>query len=171
MLSLLLVLALTPAQIQEAIALGQRAKDVKPYSIGGGMGPTWGSFTTPYLRIAMASSDAKRTYRPFAETDVTPDMVAEELRVYVWAFGALGGRGVISPQAVVIVSPGGEVIHPLRTEATDTEFQNAYGASATGTSLTAIFPLRAMVSGSEVRMVFDGGAKEQRWRFKLDKIR
>jgi hypothetical protein len=167
------VTEMTPELVREAIAYGAKEKKLRPYYLGGQGGMmdarrTVATFTTPFLRVALAASEAKAAYKEFAEGDATPEMLAPELQI---AAGAMSiGRVIYGVKTVVIVGPDGKVTQPDRSEERIEEFSNAYGAKDSARGVTAYFPLSAIREDAEVRVVMDLG-KEQRAKFKLDKVR
>lgn len=102
---------LTPQQIQEAIAHGQKAKDVSliPVAIDSkwamGGGPYIGWASGPWLRVAKASFAAKRKYQPYTAENVDPEDVAPELHVYILSRVSDGAKSAIDRvdvEAIVI---------------------------------------------------------------------
>lgn len=82
------VTEMTPPLVAEAITAGEKG-DVADGVITKSSGWSWGSihiatFSTPYMRVAMAARQAKKAYRKFTAADVTPEMIAPELHVYAW---------------------------------------------------------------------------------------
>ena len=86
---------LSPTDIQLAIDLGQDAKAARAflvqyhivaYHAATGIGRArettpFGVFSTPFSRVVIASCEARLAGRPFTPADVTPQMLAPELRV------------------------------------------------------------------------------------------
>jgi hypothetical protein len=182
-----LVTAMTQDKIQEAIALGVSQKESPMYRIhkGGFFGsiykPVLGFFTTPFARVAEAAYEAKKQYKAFAESDVTQDILAPELRVYGMA--QADGARIANFQTIVITPKGGRdaarAIQPSSTTEIPVEFKNAMGMTAQGKSLMAVFPLDVLET-NEVDLVYDSGVHnggEHKYcedcsvQFKLDKIR
>jgi len=178
LLILLAFLAATPAvvadmtqeNIREAIAYGAKQKRLGLYELGGSFktGPIFAGFTTPFLRIALASSEAAGAYKTFSEADVTPEMIAPELWIYAPAIAS--GRYVINVKAIVVFGPDKALIQPLRTKESIEEFGNAYGARFSGKGLEAWFPLSVITRDHEVRVILDSGS-EKKARFPVDKVR
>lgn len=163
------VTEMTPGRIAEAIAEGQRKK-AKPYDAGDCQ------FTTPYLRVVMASAAAKANYKPFTSTDVTPDMIAAELEVYIPTDqgSPRRGYGLFSPTNVVIMPKDGQdvstAIQPLTTAPLTERYQNTFGASVDAQAVFARFPLSALADGREIRVRYDDGG-ERRHGLKVKGVR
>lgn len=177
-----LAVEMTPTIIQEAIRMGGLQKNVTLYggSSGGGLRglrigagknnghDAYASYTTPYLRVMLAAHHAKREYKPFAESDVTPEMIEPVLVVY--ASPAVRGRTVSSVKAVVVFNKKtGEAIQPTTNEQSTVHYSNAYGAETEGTAFLATFPLDVVNDDNELRIVHSAG--ETRQKFDTDKIR
>jgi hypothetical protein len=166
---------MTPQRIKEAIALGESGK-AKPYKIGGStLTPLWGTFSTPYLRVALAAAEAKEKYSSFTEKDATDEIVRPgEVIVYLSAIEPLSGNQPRSAKAIVIMPAGkndrADAVRPEKTEPTPASWSNAMGAKWEAESLIAYFPLSALQDGAEFRMVFDRGL-ERKAGIKLDKVR
>jgi hypothetical protein len=179
---------MTPERIAEAIAFGTAQKERPVYEIRqrGLMGsmykPTLGYFSTPFLRVAQGAYSAKKNYQPFTAADVTPDMVAPEVRVY----GMAQARGaLVSNVQTVVLTPKGArgpeaAIRPASITEIPVEFKNAMGMQAQGKSLMAAFPIDAFRDGYEVHLVYDAGVHNGgEYKFcedcavelKLDKVR
>jgi hypothetical protein len=164
-----IVTEMTPQRIAEAIAAGEKG-DVPSGHIVQSSGFSWGSahiatFSTPYMRVAMAAKQAKKEYGKFTADQVTPDMVAPELHVYAWAQGGDSGTSAASVNAVVITPKKGsteekarKAIHPTRFEDIPMTFQNLFGAKADGRGRMAVFPLNALSEDNEVHVVYDSQA-------------
>jgi hypothetical protein len=166
-----IVTEMTPALIAEAIKAGEKG-DVPSGQITQSSGFSWGSihiatFSTPYMRVAAAARQAKKEYRTFTPTDVTPEMIMPELHVYAWAQG-LSERGpsVANVTALVITPKKGNdeeraarAIHTTTFEEIPATFQNLFGAKADGVGRMGIFPLSALSEDNEVHVVYDKEAK------------
>jgi hypothetical protein len=158
---------MTPQVIAEAIEAGERGR-VPSGELTERSGWSWGSlhiatFSTPFMRVAAASRQAKKQYRKFGAGDVTPEMIAPELHVYAWATAE--GVSASSVSAVVITPKKGsqaqkmeKAIHPTRFEPIPQQFQNLFGATARGTGRIAVFPLSALSEDNEVHVVYDQSA-------------
>jgi hypothetical protein len=157
---------MTPERIAEAITEGQK-KNAKPYEAGDCF------FTTPYLRVVLASSAAAAAYRPFTATDVTPDMTAAELEVYVPVDrgSPRRGYGLFSPTSAVVMPKDSEnvaaAIQPLRASSVAQRYQNDFGATANAQAILVRFPLTALADRREIRVRYtDGGERRHGLKFK-----
>lgn len=169
------VAEMTPERIREAIKAGTE-KGIEPYKIRSGpagLSPVWGTYWTPWLRVAFAASEAKRTYKTFTEPDAA-GLIAPELEVYGEAFDAVGqkavGHGIVSVDAIVIKTPAGQVLQPIRSEPIMETFKNRSGGEFEGRSLRAWFPLSVVAEGNEIVLVLSSG-KEIKSRLKPDKMK
>ena len=118
----------------------------------------WAHFSTPFLRVALATNQAKKRYKTFTKADVTDQIIAPELHVYASA-ASLGGLNVANVEAVVIMrakeKDRSKAIQPLRQEELPEEFQNLFGAKTNGRSVLAVFPIELLNDQNEIRVVFD----------------
>jgi hypothetical protein len=185
-----IVVEMTPAKIKEAIAWGESVKRVELPELISGSGfawksqkAVWGTYSTPFMRVAAAANAAKKKYKAFSEADVTPDMIAPELHVMGYAV-SLGKLNVANVENVVITKKKDKdrsrAIQPTRTEPLSEEYQNLYGAKTEGRSLLAVFPLDVAVDGNEVHIIYDrkvasangtGGCDDCSAELKLEKLR
>jgi hypothetical protein len=83
-----IITQMTPDLIADAIKAGEKG-DVADGMMMKSSGWSWGSihiatFSTPYMRVAIAARQAKKAYRKFTPADVTTEMIAPELHVYAW---------------------------------------------------------------------------------------
>lgn len=155
----------TPETVRSAIAFGTAAKEPPFYEIrrsgfvGSVYKPRLGFFTTPYLRIAQATYESKKQYKPFSEADVTPAMTVSELHVYGMA-QAVGAR-IANVQNIVITRKGerdaAKAVQPASVSEVPVEFRNLMGMQAQGKNLLAVFPLAALKEGFEVHVIYDSG--------------
>ena len=174
---------MTPQLIAEAIKAGEKG-DVPDGVITKSSGWSWGSihiatFSTPYMRVAMAARQARKAYRKFTPADVTPEMIAPELHVYAWpqVNGAdkasrdpVGGNAIydrapvggVNVTAIVITPRKGKdeekmaaAIHPSRFEEMTTLWQNLFGAEFRTLGMVAAFPLSALSEDNEVHVIYD----------------
>lgn len=173
---------MTPALIEQAI------KDNKAegcYPVGRGIGGSpYGCFTTPYSRVVLAATAARKKYKPFTAADVTPEMLEPVLRVIVAPRPMPGDRpGVVNVEAVVVMPKGSknasDAIHPTKAETTTDEFKNLMGAEFEGRGLIATFPFSVLSPANEFRFIFDGPACAGGWapksecaaKIEADKVR
>lgn len=179
---------MTPEKVREAIAFGTSQKEApyyeirKPGFIGSVYKPRLGSFTTPFLRVALAAYEAKKQYKVFTEADVSKEMVAPEVHVY--GMSQADGARIANVQTVVVTPKGrhdpASAIRSISTAEVPVQYQNLMGMNAEGMSLVAVFPLEVFREGHEVHIVFDSGVHDgAKNKFcedcfvelKLDKIR
>jgi hypothetical protein len=166
-----IVTNMTPELVAEAIKVGEKG-DVPSGRLTQSSGFSWGSvhiatFSTPFMRVAMAARQAKKEYRKFTPADVTPEMIAPELHVYAWSQGlAENGPDTANVTAVVITpkkgnkeEKAGKAIQSLRFEPIPQTFQNLLGAKVEGVGRMAVFPLNALSEDNEVHVVYDKNAK------------
>jgi hypothetical protein len=164
-----LVVEMTPDLVAKAIAEGASAKKAEPYKIGN-FALKAGTFTTPYQRVVLAAFEAKRSYKPFTPAEVTPELIAPELRVRALPFTFKDG--VANVVAVVVTKRGSrEATQPTSSAAFDLEFSNAFGKTITGKGLEASFPLSVVDASNEIRIVMDSGAREQTEKLERAKLR
>jgi hypothetical protein len=174
---------MTPELIAEAIKAGEKG-DVADGVIMKSSGWSWGSihiatFSTPFMRVAMAARQAKKAYRKFTPADVTPEMIAPELHVYAWpqvngtdkpSRDPIGGNaiydkaptGAVNVTAIVITPRKGKqeekmakAIHPTRFEEMTTLWQNLFGAEIRTLGMVGVFPLSALSEENEVHVIYD----------------
>ena len=114
---------------------------------------------TPALRLSMAAAEAKRFYKPFA---LTADYMTPTFSIA--AFSYLGGDGRITDPVVniehIVVLNGAEAQQPLVTTRDVDTWMNGFGATRTGSSLSAAFPLAALRPGAVAVAITSAG--EQR---------
>jgi hypothetical protein len=165
------VAEMTPQLIAEAIAAGERG-NVASGQLTQSSGFSWGSihiatFSTPFMRVAAAARQAKRTYKKFTPEQVTPEMVALELHVYAWSQGLSEHGPAAANVTAVVITPrkGNEeqkaamAIQATRFEEIPMVFQNLFGAKAEGVGRMAVFPLSALTEDNEVHVVYDKEAR------------
>jgi hypothetical protein len=178
-----IVSEMTPQRIAEAIKAGEKG-DVADGVITKSSGFSWGSihiatFSTPFMRVAMAARQAKKAYRTFTPADVAPELLVAELHVYAWPQvngtdkprrDPLGKNsiydrapaGAVNVSAIVITPEKGNheqkmalAIHPIRFEEMTTLWQNLFGAEIRTLGMVATFPLSALSENSEVHVIYD----------------
>ncbi len=169
------VTELTPELIREAIAYGAKEKKLKAYKLGGrsitqNRPGAVAYYTTPFLRVALAASEAKTTYKEFTEKDVTPDMIGPEVAIIASAFVPTGSKNVDSVKAVVVFLADGKPLQPDRIEPFTDEYSNAYGKKEEGHGIRAYFPLSVLRANTEVRVVMESG-HEHKAKFDPEKVR
>jgi hypothetical protein len=147
-------LAQTHGWVEEAIHLGS-TKKVKPYPLQNkflGVSATLGSVTTPYLRVAIAASEAREKLMPFDTTKVTEEMLADN--VVVTVLPILGNRisdTHRSAEHVVIKKPKSkdpaDAIQPLSIQPFSEGASNVFGARIEKQGMVATFPTGALREG------------------------
>jgi len=157
-----IVQEMTPERIREAIALGARSKALTAYKIQEKARFSWlpqiGVFTTPFLRVALAAHTAKKRYKPFTETDVTPEMVAPEIHVYAPS-RPLDGAAIASVDTIVVLPLDSkdlsQTVHPIRATDASEQYKNLFGFTGEGRGMLAAFPLNIWREDNEIHVVFD----------------
>jgi hypothetical protein len=159
---------MTAERIREAIAWGESApeKELEQYNMK--TERTWlVNFDTPFLRVAQLARAMKIQNQPITEADVPPKAAAEELHVYAHAridTSSDGPASLPNLEYIIITKPNvdapSETILPLSVQSfvrrvpTDDNF---WGPTRIARSVKAVFPLRALAVGNEVRVTFEGG--------------
>jgi hypothetical protein len=181
---------MTPERIREAIVLGTKTKDLRPYRIQEKARWSWppliAVYTTPFLRVALAANAAKKQYRAFTEANVTPEMIAPEIQIYA-ASQSLGGTAIANVQTIVVLlhnsKDSSRAVHPTRMNEASEEYKNLFGFSGEGRGILAVFPLDVWTQDNEVHVVFDtgipssngagslGGCTDCKVRIYLEKVR
>ena len=185
------VTEMTPELIEDARAKAEDAdRDEALYPVherGRFMhGPVAGSFTTPYSRVVLAAIEAKETYRTFAATDVTDQMLAPELVIHGLSQPVGRDEEPIANVRAIVIMPKdskdrSEAIQPTTSEEWTSEYQNLFGAEFAGQNMTATFPLELLTEDYEVHVVFDevvsgtqgccGSCDDCRIKFRLKDVR
>lgn len=150
-----------PSWVDEAIKLGQ-TKNVEPYPIKFLM-VRMGSFTTPYLRVAMAAAKAhKMLLKPFDTSMVTDEMLEDVL--VVMAFPVMGKKMNDPHESVthIVIKKKGskdpkDVVQPLSEEPYGESASNLYGAKIEEQGIVAKFPLATLQEGSAFCFIYDRG--------------
>jgi hypothetical protein len=190
------VTEMTPEKVREAIALADSGGlnalpnggfyPMEP-NVMGGKGEFHGNFTTPFSRVVIEAIEARKRHRKFTESDVTPDMIAPELRVYtppICRYVASQQRcgDLANVESVVITPHGskgrGQTIQPSRSEPVPVNYQDLIGGHWAGHAVVSTFALSALTEANEVRILYDkklgnyvGAKSDSVYRFKLSKIR
>jgi len=152
-----------PIWVNEAIRLGLSQK-VRPYALAnkfmGVSGGDEGSFTTPFLRVQIAASDAKKKFMVFGPSDVTEEMLAPVLIVTVYPiFGEKFSDTHRSAEHVVIKkqksNDPADAIQPTTIKPYDVTQGTAGGGTITKQGLVATFPLNALKEGYEFLLIYE----------------
>lgn len=150
---------LSKTEIATAIQDGLSKKELKPFRIGkraklikSAMAVEIGQAYTPYLRVALAARAARDSYKTFADSDVTSEMV--EPLVYVQfppqeRFGATTPLDQYIDVENVLVMPKGskdpaQAIRPVWLKESVTAFTNLFGAQWQTKGMVAAFPLESL---------------------------
>ena len=168
-----------PGWIKPAIELGS-SRSVAPIPLGKlGFAPLrvllrfrevkhdegFAYLTTPFLRVAIAASEARRNMLPFTARDVTSDMLRPVARVYVPTYRQGSAAGLSSagwvtektPSRIVIRSLGAseptDAIQPLSLKPFDASTLPLSFLSKMGQGIVADFPLDAVRAGREFYIV------------------
>lgn len=141
------------AWIQEAITYGT-TKKVKPLVI-----VPIGTATTPFLRVALAASDAKKMMKNFGPGDVTEEMRRPEIVVRAHpAFGPKIRDTHRSVEHIVIQKKGSrspeDAIQPTTTEIFESSVGNSFGAEVQRNGMVAAFPVEAMREGYQIAVIY-----------------
>ena len=162
-----IVRGMSDEKVREAIAFGRNAaSELDQYDLLRGSAYLV-NFDTPFLRVAQFSRAMKIQNAPASEGDVSPKLAAQEVHLY--AHARVDGTGGALPNIdyVVIVRPGAdgrsETILPttlqsfVRRVPPEGDFN---GPTRIARSVKAVFPLRAMAVGNEVRLTFENRATQ-----------
>lgn len=161
------------AWVESAIEFGQHDKRAEPVRIGKrntgigvlrsfGRDPGLGFFTTPFVRVALASAQARERSRPFTRKDVLPWMLDPIVTVYLPAYENA------TPEHVVIRPVGDDrptaAIQPTRTRSMNSERDSIVqvGQTRAFEALVADFPLKALRPGYEFYFVLRWQQDEDR---------
>jgi hypothetical protein len=155
---------LTPDRLHEALAWGLNAPetDLEQYPLR--TERTWLiNFDTPFLRVAQFSRAMKIQNTPATESDVSPKLAGQEVHVYAHARVASVGGPLPNIDYVVILRPhpGGasETILPTSVQSfvRRVPVDADSGPTRIARSVKAVFPLKALAVGNEVRLTFENG--------------
>ena len=156
-----------PQRIREAIEWGVSApeSDLEEYPMR--TDRTWlVNFDTPFLRVAQFSRAMKIQNTPITEADVSPKLAGGELHLF--AHARFDGVGSVLPNldyAVIVRPRPGETPETILPTTTQSFLRRVPAEADSGPtriakSIKAFFPLRALAAGNEVRLTFEGGARE-----------
>jgi len=151
-------------RIAAAISEGTSAKKVEAPHI---TIKTWGIVatapiyvfaSTPFSRVLFAASEAKRTYRTFAATDVTPEMLADTLVLSAQPLVLKFDERISTPQHLVL-DCGGKITQPSEEKVSTDDLTNGFGAKRQVAGVISTFPLGALQPACIVRVITDRGEK------------
>ena len=148
---------MSPERIRQAIAFGTSERDLGWYRIQEKARWSWppliATYTTPYLRVALAANEAKKRYKIFTAAEVTPDMLAPVIVVRAWSRYSVD-REVANVLMIVLLphdsKDAAEAIH-----ATEMQDASQFGFTEKGKGLLAVFPLESWREDKDLRVVFD----------------
>ncbi len=151
-----------PSWVASAMKLGQTNK-VQPYPIerkffGGRI--IFATFTTPFLRVAIAAAEAHKKFKPFDASMITDEMLADTLVVHVLPIfspdmvGAHRSADHIVIKKTKSTDPT-SVIQPLFVEPFSESAANGFGAHIERQGLIATFPLTALREGSAFYLIYE----------------
>ncbi len=149
-----------PAWVQQAIDMGA-GKGIHPYPLKR-IGVELASFTTPFLRVAIAAADAKKKLMKFDGSMVTDEMLQDVVIVRV---PPIMGRDMSSPKEgvahVVIKKPKSknpdDALQPTTEEPFTESASNLMGAKIEMQGIIATFPLSALKEGQVFFIVYERG--------------
>jgi hypothetical protein len=155
-------------RVREAIAFGRSASsEIEQYLLLQA-GSYVVNFDTPFLRVAQLAHAMKQQNASLDETAVSPKLTSEVANVYVHArHEARAAGGFLEVEQVAIARPrqGGppELVTPvfIQSFVRRVPVPDTYdGPTLLARSVKAVFPLRALVPGAEVRIRFVGGGTQ-----------
>jgi hypothetical protein len=149
-----------PVWVNEAIRLGQ-SKKVRPYVYKNPLlRHTMASFTTPFLRVAIAASEAKEKLMVFSPSDVTEEMLAPVLIVTVYPFMYDFSIHYSAKHVLIKKQKSNEPAdakQPTTIKPFDVAENTAGGGMVTEHGLVATFPLDVLRVGNEFAILYDYG--------------
>ena len=122
-----------------------------------GTGPLIGVWSTPFARVVLAASAARKDGRTFAASDVTPDLLARELQIFVLPQQAAYADRAATIQTVVVVRRGGgqeTVVQPIKVAPASKSQMALHGLPEQAAATLASFPLTAVSEASVLRVSF-----------------
>ena len=171
------VTAMTPERIEEALAWGRAQEKVSPYPLrafpAGFIGQKRegtveesllkiGFYTTPFLRVAMAASQARQRGKTLAARKVGKELLAPEIHVLAFPQTKPGGGEPARVESILVngmMKRGtGDAIQPSRTPklgALGKDLRALYAAAAPEGASIAVFPLSLLAPENVVHTIFD----------------
>jgi len=152
-----------PAWVDDAIKLGLSKKKYGPYEIGKkmiGIKFTYATMLTPYIRVAMAASDARRKMMTFTRDNVTAEMLEPVAVCYIPPLmGDKVGDIHRSAEHIIIKKIKSkdpkDVIQPIKIVKEDKTFSTPLGVKVTKQAVWATFPLEALKEGFEFTIMYE----------------
>lgn len=157
--------SLAPERVRAAMEWGRSASedDLKQYEIK--TAADWrADFDTPYLRIAQLAGNSQRHAKELAPSDIPESYLTDEVHVYVHARQDDPSAPLPSFEYLMLARPGAqgrlELVLPTSFErfVRQVPIPGYYGPARLAHSVRAAFPSAALVAGSELRIVMQGGA-------------
>jgi len=159
MASAQVVRLMTPEKVRAAIKEGREDGEPDGYMLS----PVepFVVVATPYWRVQNAAADAKRRYVMLTPRDIPAELLKPTVEVSAEPY-FLGGEETISTPVVSIEhivavtrdAAGVEhFVQPTSIEKTTRTWSNPLGVTKEGTAISATFPLRLLVAGTEFRVV------------------
>jgi len=160
---------LSEIDVATAIQDGLSKKELKPFRIGrraklikSAMAVEIGQAYTPYLRVALAARAARDSYKAFAESDVTPDMVEPLVYVQVPPQERVGATTPLDQYVdveTVLVLPKGskdpaQAIRPIWLKESVTVFTNLFGVQWQTKGMVAAFPMETLSPAYEFVAIY-----------------
>jgi hypothetical protein len=156
---------LTPEAIGEAIEWGKTAGEAELEQHVLKIAPTWTvTYDTPRLRVAQLARQWKRRGRELSVSSVPGSIIRKEVHVYALARAQPGVTAPVAnivhvalhyKNALSMEQPRWVTSNLARARAAEDP-----GLAKIARSVTAAFPLSAFRPGGELRLAFDGGARE-----------
>ncbi len=167
-----------PDRIREAIAQGldetKYREAIKAFSLKPGRAWAWHALgtapivliSTPFSRVMEASAKARKNYLHFTEKDVTQEMLAPEIQVFVSVEVLHIDPSVPVSHTVerIVLTEGNDrepkkVIQPEKLVPIPKEYQNMMGAKFSSQAMMAVFPASAFQEGYVIRAVLSEGGE------------
>lgn len=155
-----------PAWVDDAIKLGSSKKKYGPYKIAKkmiGIKFAYGTMLTPYIRVAMAASEAKRKMMPFTRDSVTKEMLEPVALCYIPPLMGDKVDDIHRSAEHIIIRKGKskdpkDVIQPIKVVKEDKTFSTALGVKVTKQAIYATFPLEALKEGFQFTIMYENKA-------------
>jgi hypothetical protein len=156
---------LAPERVRAAMEWGRSASedDLRQYEIK--TAADWrADFDTAYLRVAQLAGTSQRHAKELAPSDIPDSYLADEVHVYVHARQDNPTAPLPSFEYLMLARPAAqgrmELVLPTSFErfVRQVPIPGYYGPARLAHSVRAAFPSTALVAGSELRIVMQGGA-------------
>lgn len=155
-----------PGWVDDAIKFGSSKKKLGPYQIAKkmiGIKFAYGTMLTPYIRVAMAASEARRKMMTFTRDNVTKEMLEPVAVCYI---PPLMGEKVDeihrSAEHLIIRKVKSkdpkDVIQPIKVVKEDKTFSTPLGVKVTKQAIWATFPLAALKVGYQFTIMYENNA-------------